>query len=106
MPCMGGSMAHNQRANAPVEHRQRDGSSSPLHTGTSTFWRRLTRRLFGRAGEREVRVRGVLETAESALRESEHRFRAIFDQAGIGMAQSDLDGRWLLVNERLLDLYG
>jgi diguanylate cyclase (GGDEF)-like protein/PAS domain S-box-containing protein len=38
--------------------------------------------------------------------ENERRFRALFDQAAVGVAQSDLQGRWLLVNQRIIDLYG
>ncbi|HKX32583.1 MAG TPA: PAS domain S-box protein [Blastocatellia bacterium] len=42
--------------------------------------------------------------AEDALRESEERFRATFEQAAVGMALVGLDGRWLLVNQKLCDL--
>ena len=34
-----------------------------------------------------------LKEAREALRESEQRFRAIFEQAAVGIAISDLDGR-------------
>jgi len=44
--------------------------------------------------------------AESALRESEERFRSTFDHAGIGMAVVGLDGRWLRVNRALLRIVG
>ena len=40
------------------------------------------------------------------MRESEERFRATFDHAAVGIAHTRLDGSWLLVNQRLLDLYG
>lgn len=55
---------------------------------------------------REAAHRKLQRRAELASRDSEKRFRAMFDQAAIGTAQSDLEGRWLLVNQRLLDLYG
>ena len=61
------------------------------------------------AVERELREaahRRDRRRVEAALQESERRFRAMFDQAAVGVAQSDLDGRWLVVNQRLLDLYG
>ena len=35
------------------------------------------------------------------LRASEQRFRITFEQAPVGMAQVGLDGRWLLVNQKL-----
>jgi PAS domain S-box-containing protein len=44
--------------------------------------------------------------AEAALRESEAQFRATFNQAAVGMAQVNLDGRWLRVNQRLCDIVG
>src|SRR5579872_1667313 len=43
---------------------------------------------------------------EQALRDSEERFRATFDQVAVGIAHTDLDGHWLLINQRLVDLYG
>ena len=43
---------------------------------------------------------------EIALRESEERFRAIFEQAGVGIAIVTADGRWLRVNQRLCEMVG
>ncbi|CAA7627505.1 ATP-binding protein [Magnetospirillum sp. SS-4] len=40
------------------------------------------------------------------LRESEARFRAIFEQAAVGIAQLAPDGRFLRVNARLCDILG
>ncbi|MGE5179893.1 MAG: PAS domain S-box protein [Bacteroidota bacterium] len=44
--------------------------------------------------------------AEEALRESERRLRAIFDQSIAGIAQTDPEGRFLLVNERFCEIAG
>ena len=44
--------------------------------------------------------------AEAALRESEERSRATFEQAAVGMAHTTLDGRWVRVNQRLCDIVG
>lgn len=44
--------------------------------------------------------------AEAALRASEGRFRAIFDQAAVGAAEVSLDGRITRVNERLCAMVG
>lgn len=44
--------------------------------------------------------------AEAALRDSEERFRATFEQAAVGMAHVGLDGRWLSVNNRLCEILG
>lgn len=40
------------------------------------------------------------------LEESESRFRATFEQAAVGVAHIDMDGRWLRVNQRLCDITG
>lgn len=45
-------------------------------------------------------------TLEKALRESEERFQATFEQTGVGMGHVSEDGRWLRVNQRLCDLLG
>jgi PAS domain S-box-containing protein len=44
--------------------------------------------------------------AEDALRQSEERFRGTFENAGVGMAHTDFDGRWLRVNEKLCAIVG
>jgi PAS domain S-box-containing protein len=44
--------------------------------------------------------------ADAELRESEERFRAMFEQAAVGMAQVALDGHWLRVNRRWCDIIG
>ena len=44
--------------------------------------------------------------AAEALRESEERFRATFEQAAVGIAQVGLDGRWLSVNEMMHEITG
>lgn len=43
---------------------------------------------------------------EQTLRESEARFRATFRQAAVGMAQTDLNGRHVLVNDRYCEITG
>ncbi len=43
---------------------------------------------------------------EEAKRESEAQFRATFEQAAVGMAQVELDGGWLRVNDRLCEITG
>src|SRR5262249_399344 len=41
-----------------------------------------------------------------ALRDSEARFRAIFENAAVGIARVAPDGHWLEVNQRLCDIVG
>lgn len=43
---------------------------------------------------------------EEALLDSEQRFRSIFDQAAIGIAQVALSGQYLQVNQKLCDILG
>jgi diguanylate cyclase (GGDEF)-like protein/PAS domain S-box-containing protein len=43
---------------------------------------------------------------EEELREAEERFRSSFENAAIGMALVGLDGRWLRVNDALVQLTG
>jgi PAS domain S-box-containing protein len=43
---------------------------------------------------------------EAALNASENRFRAIFSQAAVGIALTDLQGRFLQVNARLAEISG
>ncbi len=49
---------------------------------------------------------GDRKQAEEALRDSEARFRAMFEQAAVGIAHSAPDGRWLLVNQMFCDITG
>ena len=44
--------------------------------------------------------------AEQTLRASEERFRATFEEAAVGMALADLQGRMLRVNRRFCDVLG
>ncbi len=45
--------------------------------------------------------------AEQALRESEHRFRILFEHAGVGVAQLDsTSGRFLQVNQKYCNIVG
>jgi PAS domain S-box-containing protein len=44
--------------------------------------------------------------AEDALRASEERFRCMFDNVAVGIAHSDLQGRWFRVNQKFCDILG
>jgi PAS domain S-box-containing protein len=56
----------------------------------------------------QCNIRDITERkqAEGALRASEERFHAIFRQATVGIAQTDLNGRFTLVNEYYCDITG
>jgi PAS domain S-box-containing protein len=46
------------------------------------------------------------KAAEDALRASEERFRGTFENAGVGIAHADFEGRWLRLNEKLCAIVG
>jgi PAS domain S-box-containing protein len=69
---------------------------------TSTLEERVRDRTL--ALEREI---GERKQTEAALRESEERFRSIFEQAGVGITLADAQsGRYLKVNQRFCDMVG
>lgn len=53
-------------------------------------------------------IRDITEKhqAEAALRASEARLRALFDQTSVGIAQTDLNGRFTTVNQRYCEIVG
>lgn len=53
--------------------------------------------------QREIAER---QRIEEELRDSEQRFRAAFDQAAVGIGHVGIDGKWLLVNQKLCDIVG
>src|SRR5690349_19807081 len=58
------------------------------------------------ARRRLVRTRRGPNHQARLLAESESRFRATFEQAAVGIAHVDLDGRFLRVNDRLCSITG
>ncbi|MGB6295440.1 MAG: PAS domain S-box protein [Rivularia sp. (in: cyanobacteria)] len=44
--------------------------------------------------------------SEKALRESEERFRATFEQAAVGIAHASMNGKFIRVNQKLCDILG
>lgn len=75
---------------SPVVKRWIDVSAYPAGDGISVHFREITER----------------KQAEAALHESEERFRAVFDRTAIGLAQTDLDARLVLVNDRFCEITG
>jgi PAS domain S-box-containing protein len=47
-----------------------------------------------------------IQSTDSALRQSEARLTGVFNQAGAGIAQRDLSGRFTLVNDRFCEITG
>jgi two-component system cell cycle sensor histidine kinase/response regulator CckA len=78
----------------------------------SVHWLHSKGAVFLDASGRPVRSTGVVldvterKQAESALRESEERFRVAFYRAPVGIAQTGPDGQWLFVNDRYCEMFG
>jgi PAS domain S-box-containing protein len=82
-------------------HRRKDGTTFPVEVRVRPC--RVGGRRFGLAIVRDVTDRA---RAEAALRESEERFRATFEQAAVGITHVAPDGRFLRVNSRFADITG
>ena len=80
--------------------------------GGSIRWQEWSNQLLPRREGRPDEYQGTgrditgRKAAEDALRESEARFRGIFENAAVGMARVALDGTWLEVNGRLCEITG
>jgi PAS domain S-box-containing protein len=70
------------------------------------WWRRQQLLFYRERYEAEIERRAVEERAAQALLESESRFRAIFEQAAVGMADASLDGRFIRLNQRFCEIMG
>jgi PAS domain S-box-containing protein len=89
-------------------------------TAVSVLWRRSEARAYRARYESEYARREAAERYEAerramndelgrsvdALGASESRFRAVFEQAAVGMTLVDLDSRFLRVNQRFCDITG
>lgn len=81
-----------------------DQSASGRNTNT-TKTRTLHSPLYSDGATQARRVRHILKIEED-LHASEERFRAIFEQAAVGISQARLDGHMLQVNQRFCDIVG
>jgi PAS domain S-box-containing protein len=60
-----------------------------------------------KSSAKEFRARAELQSAESAVRESERKYRELFENAEVGMFRTTFDGsRVLDVNGKMLEIYG
>jgi PAS domain S-box-containing protein len=107
-----GRMQQALRAYLAGETPEYSAEFRARHRDGSYRWM-LTRGVLVRdAAGRPVRFAGTRiditqrKRAEDALRESEERFRGMFESAGVGIAHTDFEGRWLRLNEKLCAIAG
>jgi PAS domain S-box-containing protein len=83
----------------------------PTALGTPKYWQVTVAPMFGDRGNVE-QILAISHditdriAAESAIRESEDRFRSTFEQAAVGVAHVSLEGHWLLVNQKFCQIVG
>ena len=80
---------------------RRDGTRFPIEITITPLSR-------GMQTEFSAFIRDITERkqAQAALSESEARYRAAFEQAGVGMVEVGLDGRYIRVNRAFAELVG
>ncbi len=85
------------------EYRRKDGTIIPVELRIM-----LSRDASGAPNAMWGIIRDISERkqAEAALKESERRFRATFENAAVGVARVAPDGSWLRVNRRLCEILG
>ncbi|MGH8515921.1 MAG: PAS domain-containing protein, partial [Panacagrimonas sp.] len=106
--------ARSKRVDRMFSGEQNHGSAivPMLHRSGRPLWSEIhNAAIRGQDGQVQTLVSMALDITESQdmlymLNESEARFRSIFNQAAVGMALLDADGRWLNVNQRLCEITG
>src|SRR5215468_2775958 len=82
--------------------REHEALAEPLLRGAEE----AVRWELGQRAYDELQVLRESQKSVKAIRDSEARFRAIFENAAVGIARVAPDGRWLEVNQRLCDIVG
>ncbi len=99
----------NAAAALPTPPRHQSGDEKEL---LKVYSETLIRKLEEKSLQLEAANRALQQDiaermqAEERLRESEERFRATFEQAAVGIAHVDADGRFLRVNDKLCEITG
>jgi PAS domain S-box-containing protein len=97
------------RSGQPVHHVEAQATFETDGTATS-LWLEISADSLILDGKQHVVLAmnniTARKQAEEALRSSEARFRAIFEQAAVGIGQIDLDGRILTTNQMVSQILG
>lgn len=97
---------------ALVSQDEFSGQYRVLWPDSSLHWLEVYGRVVRDEDGQTLRTVGVLQDitetkqAELALQASETRFRAVFEQAAVGMARLSPQGRWIQVNQKLCEILG
>ena len=102
LPLLLEERARTGRFKGELNFKRKDGSNFPGEV-SSAFYQDQTG-----ATKASVIIRDVTERkhAEQELRESEERFRTLFESAPIGITINNAEGRFLQVNRAFADLLG
>lgn len=106
MTCVRDTLAKGLRRSLP-------GTEAPEETVLLKEYNAvLVRKLEKKAQDLEQSIRELhteiaeRKRTEAELRDSEERFRVTFEQAAVGIAHVDIDGRFLCVNDRFCEITG
>ncbi len=82
-------------------HQRKDGSRLPVEVYLRAMMSEQRQILVAVVRDISSRLK-----AEADLRESEDRFRGIFNQAAVGLAHLTLEGRWFQTNRKFSEIVG
>lgn len=97
------ALKHDRLRSFEIQYCRKDGSAF-----TGNLHMQVVRQDDGSVGHLEGFVEDITERkrAEEALRESEQRYRAIFNNAAAGINLTDSEGRFIEVNSTSASMYG
>lgn len=82
-------------------HRKKDGTIFPVEIASGVFFWKGRKKIIGAVRDITKRIK-----AEQDLKNSEARFRSVFENASIGMNITDLNGKYLDVNNSFCQMVG